>query len=685
MPSCSYDFKTELNVENNLRLRISKVPKINYRVSPIHQLESDIDDSDADPCFDPTLSNSQKQKIYPLQNNLGDSTSDSSEEEQEQEPEVPNSKTRKRLRRPKEWCQAMAKRLRNSGKAYTSMSKTKKNIPERQVRNPCGEKCRLRCSSKIDDIKRQEIFQTYWNLADVSRQRDFLASCCKEINPKYRYPIEPCQARHKNHAFYFVIDSTEIRVCKLFLKATLDINDRPIRTVISKKDQNGFVEADLRGKHGKHPKIDDDLTRRIIRHINSIPRIESHYLREQTEREYIDGSKTISDLYRDFKQDQINENKSFGAYSYYLNIFNKRFNIGFFQPKKDQCDLCLSYDNAIGHSKDQIKEAYDLHLKEKQLSREAKKMDKSQIGDNKKLIIYDLQAVMQAPRGEISSFYYKSKLNSYNFTISELAKEDPEVGKLNSRYANVECFFWSETEGNRGAVEIGSCVLKYLQSLAEREDNENLEIVLYSDNCCGQQKNKYLATAYLYAVSNYKIKKISHKFLIKGHTQNENDTVHSVIEKEIKKYLKSGPIYSPEQYITLIRTAKKTNPPYVVHELGHQDFWDIKALQEEWGNNFSINEEGGTVCWNDIKILEFRKENPYSFFYKTSYENEFFLETCLRRKRNKCKPVENIKLRICYKKKLPLSQNKKKDLLELVKKNIIPGFYHAYYQNICNN
>ncbi|CAG9763632.1 unnamed protein product [Ceutorhynchus assimilis] len=226
-----------------------------------------------------------------------------------------------------------------------------------------------------------------------------------------------------------------MRVCKLFLKATLDINDRPIRTVISKKDQNGFVEGELRGKHGKHPKIDDDLTQRIIRHINTIPIIESHYLGEQTEREYIDGSKTISDLYRDFKQDQINENKSFGSYSYYLSIFNTKFNIGFFQPKKDQCELCLSYENANGHYKDQIKETYDLHLEEKQLSREEQKKDKTEIGENKKVIIYDLQAVMQAPRGEISSFYYKSKLNSYNFTISELAKEDPEVGKLNSRLA----------------------------------------------------------------------------------------------------------------------------------------------------------------------------------------------------------------------------------------------------------
>lgn len=48
---------------------------------------------------------------------------------------------------------------------------------------------------------------------------------------------------------------------------------------------------------------------------------------------------------------------------------------------------------------------------------------------------YDLQAVMTLPKGEILIFYYKSKLNCLNFTISELGKD------------HTECFFWTEVEG----------------------------------------------------------------------------------------------------------------------------------------------------------------------------------------------------------------------------------------------
>ena len=63
---------------------------------------------------------------------------------------------------------------------------------------------------------------------------------------------------------------------------------------------------------------------------------------------------------------------------------------------------------------------------------------------------------------------------------------------------------------------------------------------------------------YLWAVSSLpKIKSITHKFLIAGHTQNEGDNIHSVIEKAIKRNLKSGPIYEPYQYVSIIRAAKK--------------------------------------------------------------------------------------------------------------------------------
>lgn len=99
-------------------------------------------------------------------------------------------------------------------------------------------------------------------------------------------------------------------------------------------------------------------------------------------------------------------------------------------------------------------------------------------------------------------------------------------------------------------------IWEYLKDICA-QDEEEKHITFYLDNCYGQNKNKYITTLYMYAVNNLNIGSITHKFLIRGHTQNEADSVHSLIERQVKKNLKSGPIYSPDQYIALIEIARK--------------------------------------------------------------------------------------------------------------------------------
>ncbi|KAJ8927493.1 hypothetical protein NQ314_020042 [Rhamnusium bicolor] len=61
-----------------------------------------------------------------------------------------------------------------------------------------------------------------------------------------------------------------------------DIDDRPIRTVISKRQDVGTVTPDLRTKHGHYPKLDESIREGIRKHIISIPRLESHYTRARS-------------------------------------------------------------------------------------------------------------------------------------------------------------------------------------------------------------------------------------------------------------------------------------------------------------------------------------------------------------------------------------------------------------------
>lgn len=189
---------------------------------------------------------------------------------------------------------------------------------------------------------------------------------------------------------------------------------------------------------------------------------------------------------------------------------------------------------------------------------------------------------------------------------------------------------------------------------------------------------------YLYAVKHLKIKSITHKFLICGHTQNEGDNVHSVIEKAIRRVKSSGPIYTPDQYITIIRSAKKTGKPYAVNELNHCDFLDLKDLCSQIGNNFTKNTNGDTFHFPDIKVLKVDKDNPFKFYYKTSYK-ENFQEVDIRSSR-KSRSNSNFQLTLkkVYNEKINISENKKKDIFDLLEKGLLPSYYKEYYKQLFN-
>lgn len=146
-------------------------------------------------------------------------------------------------------------------------------------------------------------------------------------------------------------------------------------------------------------------------------------------------------------------------------IFNEEFNISFFSPKKDLCNLCESFKNTPDDPT--LTEKYDDHQYEKVISRINKDLGKGNARENTSFIVacFDLQAVMPFPRGNTSLFYYKSKVNCYNFTITNI---------LNGE---TKCYFWHQGEGNRGANEIASCIFQYLEDLTIKMNDENLEVV----------------------------------------------------------------------------------------------------------------------------------------------------------------------------------------------------------------
>lgn len=107
------------------------------------------------------------------------------------------------------------------------------------------------------------------------------------------------------------------------------------------------------------------------------------------------------------------------------------------------------------------------------------------------------------------------------------------------------------------------------------------------------------------------INSITHKYFIRGHTQNEGDAIHSIIEKSLRKSKKSGPIYIPDQYVSIIRNSKKKGSPIEVKEMSFPDFFYLKTLFDDMGLILTRNTDGDEFKINSIKVMQFKKGRKF--------------------------------------------------------------------------
>ncbi|KAE8749137.1 hypothetical protein FOCC_FOCC004043 [Frankliniella occidentalis] len=153
---------------------------------------------------------------------------------------------------------------------------------------------------------------------------------------------------------------------------------------------------------------------------------------------------------------------------------------------------------------------------------------------------FDLQKQLTCPKSEDSAMYYRSKLNIYNFTVVNHVER---VGT---------CFLWHEGIGKKGSSEISSSLSQVVQKLVKQGYTD---IRFYSDNCAGQNKNRFLFAMYLHLCVKYSIK-ITHRYLEPGHTQMEADSIHANIERSTEK----KDIFDFDGWVEAIEAAKEAFP-----------------------------------------------------------------------------------------------------------------------------
>ena len=88
-----------------------------------------------------------------------------------------------------------------------------------------------------------------------------------------------------------------------------------------------------------------------------------------------------------------------------------------------------------------------------------------------------------------------------------------------------------------------------------------------------------------------------------GHTFNENDSVYSTIERAYK----AKHVYTTHQWATVIQMAKRSNPPYGVHEMDSTSFFfNFKSMSDNViKKNFDLDEEKNKVLISESRIWKF--------------------------------------------------------------------------------
>ena len=116
-----------------------------------------------------------------------------------------------------------------------------------------------------------------------------------------------------------------------------------------------------------------------------------------------------------------------------------------------------------------------------------------------------------------------------------------------------------------------------------------------------------------YAVQKFDLEYIHHKYLEKGHTQNENDSVHAAIENVSKNIA----VYTTPQWAAIARTARKHNP-YIVTEMDHLNFFNFKSVVEKL-KNFDLDLERNKVFWSKVRTLQITKDHPHIMIFQYDF------------------------------------------------------------------
>ena len=480
----------------------------------------------------------------------------------------PSHGSRKRQRNPEQWKKVKAKKRRNLGLAYESAKARGTHISKRKI----GPPCRCGCFEKVGMDNIRQIFDEFWKTGDYNIQNEYLANVLKSVDVS-RSRVKDRPSRRKRSISYMVKCQNEfVSVCAVAFRSIHDIRQGRVYSVIDKVSSTGIVEKDKRGKNVRKHRIADERKKLVMEHIKGMPAFTSHYSRAKSpNRKYLSSDLNINQLYSLYEEWMLANHRDSEPVSkdYYRRVFCKDFNLGFEPPKSDSCNDCdrMKQELKALHSvrdSDKIKKLNldkELHLRRAKVPQQMMREYRANTDPRLAVISIDLQKTLATPRIFTSLQYYKRKLWTYNFGIHDV------------KTGGASMYLWDESIAKRGSIEIASCILHYIEN---EIDDEVDKIVVFSDNCGGQNKNWNLVSTYLRQIHSKRFKRIEHFFMVPGHSFLPCDRDFGHIEK----FMQAKEVYTLDHYARVIANARSKNP-FTVTKMQRSQFVNVEELAKQ--------------------------------------------------------------------------------------------------------
>lgn len=448
------------------------------------------------------------------------------------------------------------------------------------------------------------------------------------------------------------------KVCKKTFMEIFAISPQKITTLVNRLKQGNTTFKDKRGglKTFKYTVLDRNM---VKSHINSFPRVESHYNREKSDKEYLSSDLNLNRLFQAYKEKYP---ESIVTYKFYRKVFLTDFpKLSFKRPRVDTCKTCDSiYLRTKSKDLTEAKKAnidLELHHRKVEKAFQAIKNDsmRSTLPESDTCTFtIDLQKVFPLPKLTHSSMYYSRQLSCFNLGIHITDTSD-----------GIMCV-WHEGQSGRGGNQMASCLFQALNVGIFSTYKRNL--CIWSDNCAGQLKNRMLLFLYIYMVSLGFFDNIDHKFLMSGHSFSASDRDFALIEKRAKRS-KMETVKDVKEVIAASRPSR----PYKVLDMGDVKFFDFDTASAKY------------IVTSKLRItqaswLRVTKTDPGVVSYKQNFNELVGWEKCHVLKKGIT--VENIKSAelTCLPGVCPLNENKKKDIRTMME--FIDEDNREFFQNI---